>query len=67
MNIRILVNNEPTTTAASNVSQLAEELALPERGVAVAVNNCVIQRSLWTQTILNDGDSVTVIKAAFGG
>ena len=49
------------------VAMLAAELALPERGVALAVNNRIVPRAAWAETALNEGDNVTIIKAAFGG
>ena len=67
MERKILVNNEVTNTTSANIAELAGELQLPERGVALAVNNRVIPRVAWTETALNEGDNVTIIKAAFGG
>lgn len=65
--MQIIINNEKREVAASTLDALAKELALPERGVAVAVNNHVITRAAWGETTLNADDNVTVIKAAFGG
>lgn len=65
--MEILINNKKTQTSASNVDELAIELILPERGVALAINNRVIPRNQWSCTMLSEGDNVTVIKAAFGG
>ena len=67
MEKKILVNNEVTNTACTSVAALAVELQLPERGVALAVNNRVVPRTAWEETALNEGDNVTIIKAAFGG
>lgn len=67
MSIQITINNEGKQTEAANIQMLATELALPERGVALAVNNRVIPRTAWEGTALNEGDNVTIIKAAFGG
>ncbi len=67
MSIQITINNEGKQTEAANIQMLAAELALPERGVALAVNNRVIPRTAWEGTALNEGDNVTIIKAAFGG
>lgn len=65
--MKILINNQETLTEATSVAMLAAELALPERGVALAVNNRIVPRSAWAETALNEGDNVTIIKAAFGG
>lgn len=63
----IVVNNEQTLTECASVAALAQQLELPERGVALAVNNKVLPRTQWADTELNEGDRVTIIKAAFGG
>lgn len=67
MTVRILINNEEKLTASNNVQQLATELNLPNRGVALAINNKIIPRATWEGTSLSEGDNVTIIKAAFGG
>lgn len=65
--IHLTINNQPTDTAAPTLAALSEELQLPQRGVAVAVNNRIAPRADWPATALADGDAVTIIKAAFGG
>lgn len=65
--MEILINNEKKQTKATNVIELAAELALPERGVALAINNRIVTKTTWEKTSLNEGDNVTIIKAAFGG
>lgn len=65
--LHLTINNQPKETAASNLAALAAELQLPERGVAVAINNRIAPRADWSNTPLHEGDAVTVIKAAFGG
>ena len=65
--MKISVNNKPVTTEAAHLSMLAAELALPERGVAVAINNKMVPRDLWEQTPLSENASVIIIKAACGG
>lgn len=65
--IQVTINNKPTETGAANVQELVQELALPERGVAVAIANKMVPRSQWSDTVLQANDSITIIKAAFGG
>lgn len=67
MSLKIKVNNQEVTTEAANIQQLAEQLNLPEKGVALAVNNRVIPRANWAVTALEGGENIVVIKAAFGG
>ena len=65
MNIKI--NNKETEIKATSLQELATELALPEKGVAVAVNNRMVTRADWNHTAINDGDNIVVIKAVCGG
>lgn len=65
--MHVLINNDLTPTEAVNVAELAEQLQLPERGVALAVNQRIIPRAEWRNTVLMPNDNITVIKAAFGG
>lgn len=61
------VNNKPMTTQATNLSSLAAELTLPEKGVAVAVEGRMVPRTHWEQTPLSEGNHIVIIKAACGG
>ena len=66
--MQIIVNNKAMEMAeGSTLSTLAEALRLPEKGVAVAVNNQMIPREEWSTTGLQAGAQVVVIKAACGG
>ncbi|HAZ74124.1 MAG TPA: thiamine biosynthesis protein ThiS [Rikenellaceae bacterium] len=63
----VKVNNKEVHTNATTLSELASELALPEKGVAVAVSNKMIPRSEWQDTSLSEGVSIVVIRATCGG
>lgn len=65
--MNITVNNKPVATEAATLLALSEELALPEKGVAVAISNQMIPRSEWADTKIAEGTSVIIIKAACGG
>lgn len=65
--MRITINSKETETFSTNLATLAQELALPERGVAIAVNNKMIPRTTWGDTMLAENDNVVIIKAACGG
>ena len=65
--MKISVNNKPMETEATNLLLLAEELALPQRGVAMALNNRMIPRADWGTTPLAEGASIVIIQAACGG
>lgn len=64
----IKVNNkEMELTEHASLQQLAELLQVPDKGVAVAVNNQMIPRTEWSDKIMQPNDQVVIIKAACGG
>lgn len=63
----IKINNEPVQTTARTVADLAAERSLPERGVAIAINNEMVPRTEWTNRLINDGDDIIILKAFAGG
>lgn len=65
--MNITVNSKSIETEAANLQSLADELALPEKGVAVAVSNKMVPRAEWAATLLMEGANVVIIKAACGG
>ena len=65
MNVQI--NNQDRQTEARNLQDLAIELQLPQKGVAVAIDNQMIPRGSWAQTALQEGARIVIIKASCGG
>ena len=65
--MNITVNNKQTATEATTVAQLADALALPTVGVALAINNKMVPRTEWSSKTLCEGDAVVIIKAVCGG
>jgi sulfur carrier protein len=65
----IRINGELKTFAEGTVTDLVQGLGYQaeQRGIAVAVNDSVIQRSQWAIHPLRDGDCVEVVVAAQGG
>ncbi len=63
----ITVNNKPVETQAQNLAELAAELSLPLKGVALAVSNRMVPRAEWESTPLEADAHVTIIQAACGG
>ena len=64
----ILVNNKETELVQGNtIANLARQLGLPEKGVAIALNNRMIPRAQWAEQTLQTNDSLVIIKAACGG
>jgi sulfur carrier protein len=69
MQFSIKFNNEEVMLQATTaLHELLTEKGLAEKkGIAVAVNENVIPRKDWDTYILNENDSVLVIKATQGG
>ena len=66
--MKVLVNNKETEiTQGNTVADLAQQLGLPQQGVAIAVQNRMIPRAEWNEKELQDGDNLVIIKAACGG
>ncbi|GBC84972.1 Sulfur carrier protein ThiS [bacterium HR11] len=68
--MRLRVNGEWTEwPAPMTVADLLERLGLGgvAVGIAVAVNNEVVPRARWSETVLQDGDVVEIVRAVAGG
>lgn len=67
--MKLYLNNKEFYTEAQELSvdDLLRLNNIPAVGVAVAVNNSVVRKSTWKDTLLADGDSITVITAVCGG
>ena len=66
-NMKVRINNKQHETQAAILQELATQLQLPQKGVAIAIDNQLKPRSSWGDTILQEGASITIIKAACGG
>lgn len=65
--MNVTVNNKPVETGASTLKELALQMELPEKGVAVAVSNKMVPRSEWENFAITEGVSIIVIRASCGG
>ena len=66
--MKVLVNNkEQEVTSDTSVSTLAQSLQVPEKGIAIAVNNRMVSRTEWDGFVLKENDNIVIIKAACGG
>jgi len=65
----ILINNEqkavPDGTTLNEV--VLTILQLNPAGMAIAVNDTIVSKYLWEQTLLQENDRMLVIKACSGG
>ena len=66
--MKVLVNNKETELIQGNtIADLAQQMNLPQQGVAIAVQNRMVPRAEWSEKVLQEGDSLVIIKAACGG
>jgi sulfur carrier protein len=66
--MQIQFNDQIIETNAPHLQQLLEENGLSGKmGIAVAVNDSVVQRSRWEEHLLKENDTILVITAAAGG
>lgn len=63
----ITYNGEPLTTNTATVFDLVMEQFGTDAGVAVALNRSILPRSVWKNSVLNDGDRVDALTAVQGG
>lgn len=63
----LIVNGERRETQATRVDALLAELEYEGTHLAVAVNYDVVPRARWSETPLNDNDSVEILTPRQGG
>lgn len=51
----------------STLASIVEKLNLNPKGIAFAIDNQVIKRDKWSDTVLADGMKIIMIKAVCGG
>jgi len=66
--ITIKINGESREEKdGQTVLDLAQNLSLPQNGVAIAISGKIVKKNEWKTTVLNDGDELTIVNAAYGG
>ncbi len=66
--MKVKINGEVEELAdATSLKELADAKGLPEKGVAIAVNNDMVTRQEWANRVLAEGDDIIIIRAVCGG
>lgn len=66
--MKIKVNNVTVEVAdGTTLGEITRKREIPSKGIAMAVNDHIIRRADWNNRILEDGDDITIITAAYGG
>ncbi|WP_025142228.1 sulfur carrier protein ThiS [Pedobacter jeongneungensis] len=67
MEVTINNQNHQLNEACSIEQMLAAVISTETNGLAIAVNQIIISKSVWDSHLLNPGDQVILIKATQGG
>lgn len=66
--IRIVFNNKPTELESNtSLQEFVDKNGMIPTNIAIAVNNSVVPKEKWENTIINNGDTLLIIKAYYGG
>lgn len=66
--IQIYLNGESREVPAEiDLDHLLEFFSLPKQRVAIELNNSVVRRSNWPETIVRDRDKIEVVHFVGGG
>lgn len=65
--MNVIINGKTADVKAANLKEMAAEWNLPEKGIAVAVDNAMVPRTEWESFTLKEGANIVIIKAACGG
>jgi len=66
--INILLNGEAREIAQDiKLDQLLDFLALAKQRVAIEINNNVVRRADWPETVIGEGDKIEVVHFVGGG
>lgn len=65
--MKLFVNKKEIDTPCVTMAELVASENLPEKGVAVAVDNKMVPRSEWNNFCLAEGQQITIVKAFCGG
>ena len=66
--IKILLNGETREVAKEiSLDQLLDFFFLPKQRVAIEINNSVVCRADWPETVIREGDKIEVVHFVGGG
>ena len=66
--ISVTINGEKRAVPTEvNLDKLLELFSLPKQRVAIELNNTVVRRADWPETIIRDDDRVEVVHFVGGG
>lgn len=63
----VRVNGKIIDASGKSIAELLEEMNCPDGRVAVELNETIVPKSTYGETILKDGDSVEIVRFVGGG
>lgn len=63
----VKINGEMIKADGKNISELLESLEYSEKRVAVELNEEIVPRAKYSETVLKDGDSLEIVRFVGGG
>lgn len=65
--MNLLINDVAHDVQSNVVADVLNELSIEKKGVALAINDGVLPRSLWASHELEENDKILIITATAGG
>jgi len=65
--MQVILNGTSSTVSATTLEVLVSELKLERRTIAIELNRCVVPRSEYSRTPLQEGDQIEVVHMIGGG
>lgn len=68
--MQVFINNKNNHFEQDNLNLetvLKKINILDSKGIAIAINNKIISKTLWSSTLLQNNDRITLIRATQGG
>lgn len=66
-NNMVKINGEMIKADGKNVSEVLESLGYSEKRVAVELNEEIVPKVKYSETVLKDGDSLEIVRFVGGG
>lgn len=63
----IKINGETVQSDGKNVIEMLSDMGYSEKRVAVEINEQIVPKAKYGETVLKDGDSVEVVRFVGGG
>lgn len=63
----VKINGEKSNASGKSIAELLEALGYSQQRVAVELNEKIVPKAMYSETFVNDGDTVEVVRFVGGG